>query len=336
MRHLSCLLFSFFVATPVFADPIIMKIATVAPDGSPWSEGLQTFKQKVEAAVPGKIKIKLFLGGTLGDENETVRSCKLGQIQAVGASTGAIASIVPELNVLELPFLFDNYEEVDHIIDTVVAGSLEKAFLDRGLVVGFWSENGFRNYGGKFAVTKLSDLKGHKVRSQENPIHIAMHRAFGASPVPIPTTEVLTSLQTGVVDGYDQAPLYTFAASWHTASQFYSVTNHMYQGAAIVMNKAFWDGLPEDVKAAVKTAGAGVVTPVRTQVRAMTPILLDNLGASNVKVNTLGAAERAEMAKAAVVVRTDYSKKASAGEKALLAEIEKGLKTWRAKGAGKK
>lgn len=323
-------------SVPAFAEPIIMKIATVAPDGSPWSEGLQNFKKSVETAVPGKIKVKLFLGGTLGDENETVRSAKLGQIQAVGASTGALATVVPEMNVLELPFLFDNTDEVDHIIDTVAREQLDKAFLARGMVIGFWSENGFRNYGGKFPVTQVADLKGHKVRSQENPIHIAMHRAFGASPVPIPTTEVLTSLQTGVVDGYDQAPLYTFAASWHTASTHYSITNHMYQGAAIVMNKAFWDGLPADVQQAIKTAGDAVVGPVRSQVRAMTPILIENLAASNVKVNTLSDAARAEMAKAAVPVRTDYAKKASAGEKTLLANIEKGLKAYRASKPAKK
>lgn len=312
------------------ADPIVMKLATVAPEGSPWAEALGNFKKAVEDANPGKIKVKVFLGGTLGDENESVQGTKRGQIQSFGGSSGAIATVVPELNVLELPYLFNNYEEADHIIDTVAGPLLKKSFEDRGLVIGFWSENGYRSFGGKFPVTSPADLKGKKMRSQENPIHLEMYRAFGASPVPIPTTEALTSLQTGVVDGFDQAPIFTFAASWHTAASNYSVSEHIYQSAAIVYNKAFYEALPTDIRASMVTAGTQIVGPMRKQIRAMTPILLQNLEASNVKVNTLDAKQREPFQKLAQKMREDWVKKASPSEKSLYAAIEKGLKAFRA------
>ncbi len=326
---LATVLFGF--NAPAFADALVMKFATVAPEGSPWANALAGFKQKVEAAHPGKIKVKLFLGGTLGDENESVMATKRGQVQGFGGSVGSIASLVPEVNALELPYLFNTLDEADYAIDQIAAPMLKKAFEDRGLVIAVWSENGYRNFGGKFPVTKMADLKGRKMRSQENPIHLEMYRAFGASPVPIPTTEALTSLQTGVVDGFDQSPLFTFAASWHTAAQYYSISEHIYQAAVIIYNKPFYDALPEDIRKTVDSEGQALIMPLRKQVRAMTPILIENLKASNVKVNVIEPAARAELAKAAEKVRVDWAKKASPAEKKVLQAIEKGLKDYRAK-----
>ena len=312
-------------------DPeVTLKLATVAPEGSPWAEALQNFKKKAEAGASGKLRVKLFLGGTLGDENDTVLATKRGQIHGVGASTGALASQVPEFNVLELPYLFDKLEEADFVLSKVVQPDIEKYCLERGLVFGFWSENGYRSFGGKFKVSTPEDLKGKKMRSQENPIHLAMYRAFGASPVPIPTTEALTALQTGAVDGYDQAPLYLFAASWHTASTNYSITNHIYQPAAIVYNKEAYDKWPAEVRDALKLAAVSVEDDLRKKVRAMNPILLKNLEELGVKVNVLTEAEKLPFAKIGEKARADYMKTASKGEKALYAKIVKALADYRA------
>src|SRR5262245_61153561 len=88
-----------------------MKLATVAPADTPWSELLTRYKKQVEEKSGKRIVVKVFLGGMLGDENESVLKCKRGQVQAVGSSTGAMATLVPELNVVELPYLFRNYAE---------------------------------------------------------------------------------------------------------------------------------------------------------------------------------------------------------------------------------
>ncbi|HEY0881484.1 MAG TPA: TRAP transporter substrate-binding protein DctP [Archangium sp.] len=317
--------FTAFAADPEFT----LKLATVAPEGSPWAQALQDFKKKAEAGANGKLRIKLFLGGTLGDENDTVMAVKRGQIQAFGGSTGALASQVPEFNVLELPYLFDKAEEADFVLDKIVKTDIEKACSDRGLVFGFWSENGYRSFGGKFPVTKPEDLKGRKMRSQDNPIHLLMYRTFGGSPTPIPTTEVLTALQTGTVDGYDQSALYLFAASWHTASTHYSVTNHIYQPAAIVYNKAAWDSYPPEVKAAINDAAAAVQGDLRKKVRAMVPILLENVKELGVKVNVLSKEELAPFVKLGDKARADYVKTAPKAEKALYEKMVKGLADFR-------
>lgn len=307
-------------------DVIVIKLATVAPDGSPWAQALQEYKKTAEDAAPGKMKIKLFLGGALGDENESVLACKRGQIQAVGASTGSLASQIPELNVLEMPYLFPSFAAADDVLDNVVRKDIEKYSDDRGLHFGFWSENGYRNFGGNFLVKSPADLKGKKMRSQESAVHLAMYRALGASPVPIPTTEALHALQTGTVDGYDQSLLYTFAASWHTATKYITVSEHIYQPAAILYHKASWDAYPQDVKDALNKAGASIEKKLRANVRAMNPILVEGLKESGVTVTVLSANERAAFEAVGATARKDALSKMSANEKALYAKIEAALK----------
>ncbi len=310
-----------------------LKLASVAPSETPWATGLEAFKASVEAKSAGKIKVRAFLNGVQGDENETVDKCYKGQLQGVGASTGSIASIVPELSVLELPYLFRSATEADHILDKVITPTVEKAFAGKGLVLGFWSENGFRSFGTSFgAIRTPADLKGRKMRAQENNVHLEMYRAFGASPVPIPVTEVLTSLQTGVVEGYDNTPLFSQAAQWTGATKFYSLTQHIYQPAAIVFNKAWFDSLPADLRALVLAEGRALVPGMRSQIRAMDPFLLQNMTAMRIQVYTPTAAEKASFDAPAKQARDNYLAKATAGEKALYKQITDGLAAYRAAG----
>lgn len=316
----------------------VLKIASVAPDGSPWAEGLKEFEVQAEKLAGGKLDVRLFIGGVLGDENETVLQTQRGQIQGVGASTGALASLVPDLSVLELPFLFNNAAEADHVLDNVIFKSADAAFKSKGLVLGFWSENGFRCFGSSFGAIKTpADMKGRKMRSQENPVHIEMYKAFGATPVPIPTTEVLTSLQTGVVEGYDNTPLFAFAAQWTSGTKYFSVTRHMYQPAAIVYNKAWFDGLPADVQNALLSARVAqpdqkvsLMQKLRNEIRAMDPILVENLKSMKIQVYVPTSADLAAFQAPAKTARDSYmSSKATSGEKAMYSLITSGLTAYR-------
>ena len=319
--------------------PATLKIATVAPEGTPWAQGLVDFKTMVEGQAGGRLVVRTFLGGVLGDENESVQSVQRGQYQGTAASTGALASIVPELAVLELPRLFRSEAEADYILDMVTIGTVEKAFRDRGLVLGFWSENGYRCFGSNWGPVKTpADLVGHKMRSQESELHLAMYRAFGASPVAIPVTEVLTSLQTGVVDGWDNTPLFAFAAQWTSKTKFVSLTNHIYQPAAIVYNKAWFDALPADLQALLLkprqddpvTKKPGLAKQMRNEIRALNPILIQNLSEMKVTVYTPTAADMASFEAPAKKARDAYLATATPSQKALYAQIVKGLESYRA------
>ncbi len=291
------------------ADEFTMLLASVAPPDSPWSVLLAKYKADVESKSKGRIKVKLKLGGTLGDENETVTKCHRGQIQAVGASTGALASLVPELNVVELPYLFRNAEEADAIIDKVLTPELEKLFKKRGVILGFWSENGFRHFGTRSrAIKSPADLKGLKMRSQESPVHMSMYKAFGASATPIPTTEVPQALATGNVDGFDQSALYALATSWTKSIKYFTVSEHIYQPAAIIYNAEWFEKLPADLQQIVVGAGRDLQGGGRKAVRDIFPELLEIMKAEKIEIVRHTPEERAVFQKAAEATYKDFRK----------------------------
>jgi TRAP-type C4-dicarboxylate transport system substrate-binding protein len=111
--------------------PMTLKLATVAPEGTPWAEQLKAYRQQVEAATKGRVRVKAFLGGALGDENQTVGECRRGAIPLWGGSLGALASSVPELSVLELPYLFRTAGEADKVLDGALAVVRERLPLVR-------------------------------------------------------------------------------------------------------------------------------------------------------------------------------------------------------------
>lgn len=313
----------------------VLKIATVAPKGTPWSKLLNKFKKNVKKASNGRIKVKLYLGGTMGDENATVRMASRGRIQGVGASTGAVASLVPELSAVEIPFMFRNAKEADYVLDKKLLEPMEKLFRKRGLILGFWSENGFRHFGTKEGkVTKPADLKGKKMRSQESYVHLEMWEALESSPQAIPTTEVLTALKTGAVDGFDQALLYAIAAGWHNSIKHMTISGHIYQPAVIAFNKDWFDKLPADLQKILLDEGRAIVRQGRKAIRKLNPELLQIIKENGVKVHKLSKSERAVFEKATKGVRKKFRKKKGKKAGQILDLVEEGVKEYRAK-AGK-
>lgn len=303
--------------------PVTLKLATIAPEGTPWADQVAAYKAKVEGAAKGRLRIKAFLGAALGDENQTVGECRRGAIAIWGGTTAALATSVPEISVLELPFLLSGPEEADRLLDRVLLEDLRARLLARGFVLVLWSENGFRSFGTKWAPIKSpADLKGHKMRSQESLVHLSTYRALGALPQPIAVTEVLPALQTGVVDGFDNTPLYTFAASWHLAIKHFTLSEHIYQPGLLMIAKKEYDKLAPDLQTILTADMDAITKEGRAAVREMAPLLLDNFANAKIPVYKPSAAERAALVRATASVYGTYVKSVPAA-KPLLAAIEK-------------
>jgi len=304
-------------------DPITLKIATIAPEGTPWEKQLKQLKQRYEAGSKGRIRVKLFFGGSLGGEKALVRRCAQGTIQMAGVSTGAAASLVPELNVLELPYLFHDADEADRILDDVVKPQMAKLLAAKGFVFGLWAENGFRSFFTRERpINSVADLRGLRMRSQESVSHLNMYRAFGANPQPIDATNVLTSLQTNVVDGFDNTPIFAFATSWYQAAHHMTLSEHIYQPGLILISKQWYDALPADLQQVVSDIPQQFVVDGRHGVRDLTPLLLKNLGRSGITLHHLEAAQRAEFERVAHTSWDRTVAKSGRGARALLKAIE--------------
>src|SRR5690606_2698369 len=184
---------TFFIGRARAEEPeLVMKVATVAPSGTPWATQLKKLKKTIKEQSGGRIKVKTYLGGALGDEISTAEATKRGTIQCFGGTAGALAAAIPELDVLELPFLFPTEKAADKVLDDVVREDLDALLWERGYKLMFFSENGYRSIGSTFLVKSPADLKGRKMRSQQSDVHLNTWKAIGASPVPIAVTEVLS------------------------------------------------------------------------------------------------------------------------------------------------
>ena len=232
-----------------------INFGTAAPEGTPWADQLKQIKQRIEKESGGRIQVRLFLSSVMGGEVEMVQDIiEGGRLQAGGFSTAAVAAgaNVPELQLPELPFLFRNDKEVDHVMDTVLYEPMKKKMKRRGLTLAYWAENGWRSFYTKNSdATTIDNLKAHKMRVQESEVHKAMYKALGVQAVALPTTEVLDGLNRGTVDGFDNTTLFGQASGWFEPTKYYTLTKHIYQPAAIVYSREFFESLPEDLQKVV-------------------------------------------------------------------------------------
>jgi TRAP-type C4-dicarboxylate transport system substrate-binding protein len=299
-------------------EPIVMKAGSVAPEGTPWADWLEGVRKRLDKDTGGRLKVKVFLSGKLGGEREMVDDAKKGALQMFGGSIGAVASVhAPELNVFELPFIFESDAEADFVMNALRERTT-KILADKGLVMGMWAENGWHGYGVKGkgrCLTSPDSLKGLKMRSQESEIHLNTYKAYGASPVEMPTPEVLAALQTGAVDGYSNTPLFSFATSWYSGIDTFTYTKHIYQPGVLLYSKKWFDGLPADIQAILlrrDDEAAGF-----KGVRQLTGPLLENLKAADKQVCTLTPEQTKAFAERSKPVWDTFAKKSKANKEML-------------------
>jgi len=323
----TALVFLGLAAVTASAADFTVRFATIAPEGTPWSEQLLAMKERVERESGGRIEFKLYMGGQLGGEVETLASLKRGRIQGWGGSTAALATVVPALEVIELPFLFDNDAEVDHVLDTVLFDDMRERLAAKGLVLASWNENGWRSIGTKGkAVRRPADLAGFKVRSQQSKLHLDMWQAFGANAVPLSLPEVLSALQTGVVDAFDNSPLFATATSWHTAIDHFTLTEHMYQAGAVVFSQRLFQELPPALQKVLLGDPLAEARRGRAGVRALTPEILAIMRDAGVEVIQLTPDERDAWRRAALPVHDACADVIGRG---LLAKVRAALREYR-------
>jgi tripartite ATP-independent transporter DctP family solute receptor len=310
----------------VFAETVI-KLATVAPEGSPWTNELSKLKKRIESESSGQIKIKVYPGGQMGGENEILQQVIRGKLQGAGLTAGALANTIKEINVLEIPYLFKNLDQADCILDKHVLEDYRALFDAKGLVFVTWAENGFRSIGTKSKLVKTpDDMKGIKIRIQESPVHIAYWKQMGVSGIPIAIPEVLPSLQTGVVDGFDNTPLFTLAAEWQTAIKYFSLTRHIYQPAAIVYSKKFWETLDDEQKKILMGEGNAIAPSARKAVRAIENNMIATLKKADVEVYEPNAGDLAGFKSAAEAMAGPIVGKIGGNSKAIYDKINNAKK----------
>jgi tripartite ATP-independent transporter DctP family solute receptor len=221
-----------------------MKINISVGQNSHQGVGIDTFAREVERRTGGRYKIQTFYAGALGAERESIEAVQLGTHELTLTSTGPVPNFVPEARILDIPFLFRDKAHARSVLDGAIGQDMLKAFEPKGFKALAWAENGVRHMtNSKRAVSTPDDLKGLKMRTMENPVHVAAYKGFGIITTPMAFTEVFTALQQGTVDGQENPLSVIMAAKFDQVQKHLTLTGHVYSPAIFLMNKAAFDKL---------------------------------------------------------------------------------------------
>lgn len=221
-----------------------MTIATFHPrTGTADVEGLYHFKELVEERSKGEIKVNVFYGGTLGGERELVEQLKLGTIHLALGGWGTRGAYVKNIIPWGVPYLFSSKEQINATIEGRIGKEVKKAFLKQGIVWAGLYFRGNRQLTTNRYVKTPADLKGTKIRLPENPDWLVVWEAFGCLPVPIPSPEIFSSLQTGVVEAQENPVSSNYNRSLWEIQRYTVMTNHIVDIQSYLLSKKFLDGL---------------------------------------------------------------------------------------------
>ena len=221
-----------------------IKFAFQNQKGHPQAEGAQKFADLVAQKSGNKIQVKLFPGGTLGGDVQTVSALQGGTIEMTVLNAGILSSQVKAFEVFDFPFLFATPQEADAVVDGPFGKGLFDKLAEKNLIgLAYW-ELGFRNLtNSKRPITKVEDIAGLKIRVIQSPIYIDMFSALGAAPTPMPFPEVYPALEQKAVDGQENPFTLIRTSKFYEVQKHLAVTRHVYNPQAVLISKKLWDQL---------------------------------------------------------------------------------------------
>jgi TRAP-type transport system periplasmic protein len=228
------------------SDAKTINIGTTQTEDSVFAAALNKFKSEVEANTDN-VDIHLHFNSEMGGEREMVEAVNIGTLEGVWTSTGVIANFVPEVSVVDLPFIFKDKEHARNVMNGEVGEELAEKLSTQNFKLLTWGENGFRHItNSKHPIEKPEDLEGLKIRTMEVKSHQEAFNALGADATPMAWGEVFTSLQQGVIDGQENPTSIIYSSKLNEVQKFVSLTGHVYSPTAMMINNDIWNGLSEE------------------------------------------------------------------------------------------
>ncbi|MDS1139822.1 TRAP transporter substrate-binding protein [Pusillimonas sp. SM2304] len=294
-----------FAAAPVLAASNL-KMAYALSTNSHYGAGADAFAKSIEGSTQGEFKVQQFANSALGGEREVIEGLQLGTIDIAIVSTGATLNFVPKTGVFDIPFLFRDLDHARKVLDGDIGQQMLQEFPKRGIVALAWGEQGFRHLTNNVRpVASPADAKGLKIRTTENPIHIAAFREIGILATPMAWPEVATALQQGTIDGQENPLSVIVSAKLPQLQKFLSLTAHVYGPALVLMSPNVYDGLSDADKEKFKAAGHDAAVAMRKYVDDIEASGVDAVKKEGMQVNTV---DHAAFVKAVQPVYPQYHK----------------------------
>lgn len=237
------------------AGEIVIKFSHVVAQDTPKGKAADYFAKLAAEKTKGKVKVEVYPNSQLYKDKEELEALQMGSVQMLAPSLAKFGPLgVKEFELFDLPYIFDNYDELHRITQGAIGQSLLKKLEAKGIYgLTFW-DNGFKSFTAKKPLKTVADYRGVKMRIQSSKVLEEEIRALGGLPQVIAFGEVYQALSTGVVDGTENPPSNVYTQKMHEVQPYMTLTEHGYLGYAVLVNKKFWDGLPADVRKALDEA----------------------------------------------------------------------------------
>ncbi len=245
---LNCMIFLMIPFVHGGEKPTVIKIATLAPDGSAWTDALSALDKVLMEKSHQRLKLKIYPGGVLGDEKDMIRKMHINQIQAAVLTSPGLSAIFSEMDIFQVPFLLETYEEADYII-AKMDGFFKNGLKENGYILLGWTEGGFVRLMSTQPIYSLSDLQKMKVWTWEDAsVAEAVFKQARIAAIPLSVPDVLVGLQTGLVDVVYAPPAVAISLQWFTRVKYMTDVPLIYLVGAVVMKKKAFEGIPTDLQ----------------------------------------------------------------------------------------
>jgi TRAP-type C4-dicarboxylate transport system substrate-binding protein len=281
------------VSLPAAAAPVVIKMGTMAPEGSIWHDALLKIRQEWSEITDGKVELRIYPGGVLGDEAEMVRKVQRRGLDAIAISGAGLPAIDTSVEALNVPLLFESYEELDYVRERI-APRLEARLKKRNFKVLSWAEAGWVHFFAREPVRTPAELRRLRLWiAAGDPDVEQLFKEFGFNVVPLTATDMLTALQTGLIDAVDVPPLFALI------DRSYQVADHMTDlkwaplNAATVISTDAWRRIPSRYQAPLMEAARRIGRELRDSIRQAGDDAVAAMKARGLIVVTLDEAARA-------------------------------------------
>ncbi len=283
-----------------------MIAGTTTPDAHPYNLGLVKMGELINEKTNGAVKLDVFGNSQLGGERDLIEGLQLGSVQVTCVSTAPLSGFTDMFLVFDLPFIFETTEQARAVMDSEVGEQILHSVDEQGLVGLAWFENGFRNVTNNVKpVTVPDDLKGIKIRTMENPIHMAAFKIMGADPTPMAMGDVFTALQQGTIDAEENPVPIVETNKFYEVQKYISMTGHLFSPAPVFIGKDYFESLPAEYQDAIKEAADEATPYQREQIDEQNVSGLESLKSNGMEANEV---EKAPFQDATKSVYDEYVK----------------------------
>lgn len=237
------------------AAPIVIKFSHVVAQNTPKGQAADYFKRLAEERTKGRVKVEVYPNSQLYKDKEEIEALQLGAVHMLAPSLSKFAPLgVKEFEVFDLPFIFDNYQELHKVTQGPVGAKMLARLEPKGIHgLAYW-DNGFKVMTANTPLKKPEDFKGQKMRIQSSKVLDSQMRSMGAIPQVLAFSEVYQAMQTGVVNGSENTPSNVYTQKMHEVQKYVTLSDHGYIGYAVIVNKKFWNSLPADIRTILEGA----------------------------------------------------------------------------------